>query len=133
MHCRSFSYRLDHPTPVADPGVEGARESFGDALVAFVAMEPDDSTQVVRAARAIRRQAKRAGATSIVVNPFVHLTDNPAPPSEAAEVGRQLHARLGESADVSVEYTSFGWYKAFQLDALGHESSQVFREFRETP
>jgi threonyl-tRNA synthetase len=133
VHCRSFSYRLHHPTPVAEAGVAGDGESFGDALVAFAAVEPNDSGQVARAAKAIRRQARRAEATSIVLNPFVHLTDNPAPSDEAADVGRELFAQLRDPADIPVAYTSFGWYKAFQLDALGHESSQVFREFREGP
>jgi threonyl-tRNA synthetase len=110
--------------------VAGAGESFVDVLVAFVAVEPGDSGQLTRAARAIRRQARRAGATTIVVNPFVHLTDDPAPPNDAADVGRQLVVRLRESADIPVEYTSFGWYKAFALDALGHENSQTFRVFR---
>jgi threonyl-tRNA synthetase len=130
VHCRSFSYRLDHATPVAEPGVEGSGESFADALVAFTAIEPDDSSQVTRAARAIRRQAGRADAAIIVLNPFVHLTATPARPDEAVAVGRRLLARLRDSAAIPVEYTSFGWSKSFQLDALGHHDSQVFREFR---
>lgn len=126
LHCHSFDYALDHPTPAAERA-ENDTGHHEDVLVAFVAAEPGDREKVGRAAKEIRRQARRASARMIVINPFVHLTERPATPAEAAEVGRRLIERLRETADLPVEYTSFGWYKRFDLHVLGHDQSQSFR------
>lgn len=129
LHCRRFSYRFDHPTSYAEQGDVGDSDSFEDALVALVGVEPGDGPKVGAVAKELRKLTRRAGAGSIVLNPFSHLTSTPASPAEAREVGSGLRARLEESSPTPVGYASFGWYKSFVADVLGHERSQVFRSF----
>jgi threonyl-tRNA synthetase len=127
LHASRFAYNLDHPTAGADRHEPGEVAEFGDALVVFVSVEPGDVDKAVAAASEVRHAARRSGAERIVVNPFVHLTSEPAPPEEAHEVSSRLAERLRETFEGEVVYTSFGWYKAFQLDVRGDDHSQMFR------
>lgn len=130
LHCRTFHYKLHHPTAEAEPDAEGREEVFRNALVVFVAVESGDAhRQVVRAAKDFRRSARRCGTTQIVVNPFVHLTVRPEGPARARELGHELVEAAGSDASLDVAYTSFGWYKEFSVDAYGHANSQLFRGY----
>jgi threonyl-tRNA synthetase len=127
LHAERFGYTFDHRTIGGERHAVGAHSEFEDALVVFVAVEPGDATKVNHAAKEVRHAARRARAARVVVNPFVHLTDAPASSDEAAEVSKALGARLEESFEGEVAYTSFGWYKAFRIDVRGDEHSQIFR------
>lgn len=54
LHANRFSYRFDHPTTGADEHLVGQGDEFDDALVVFVAIEPDDAEKVNHAAKEIR-------------------------------------------------------------------------------
>lgn len=127
LHADRFGYRFDHPTAGADEHRVGESAEFDEALVVFVAVEPGDEEKVHRAAKEVRHLAHRCGAPRIVVNPFVHLTADPAAPDEAHEHAEALSGRLAETFDGEVSYTSFGWYKSFRIDVRGDEHSQAFR------
>jgi threonyl-tRNA synthetase len=129
FHASRFSYTLDHPTPVADPGNPDEGAEFSNALVAFVAFEPNDQPKISAAAREILKIARKADAATIVVNPFAHLSSRLAPPDEAKDDGRQLVEMLSDTFEGETAYGGFGWYKAFSVDVYGHASSQMFREF----
>jgi hypothetical protein len=129
LHCRSFAYELGVPTISARPSGETTRR-FSDSLVVFTAFEPGDVRQINTAARAIRRHARKVDASAIVVNPFVHLTNTPAPPEEAAGLARALHSRLVSTYERPVGYGGFGWQKSFALDVYGGALSHAYREFR---
>jgi threonyl-tRNA synthetase len=127
LHADRFDYKFDHPTAGADERDAGGTEAYDDALVVFVAIEHDDADKVNHAAKEIRHVARRAGVKRIVVNPFVHLTSEPAPPSEASLDAKRLTERLEETFEGEVVYTSFGWYKSFRIDVRGDDASMFFR------
>ena len=127
LHADRFGYSFDHATDGADAHTAGERVEIADSLVVFVSVEPGDDAKTNEAAKEIRHAARRSGAARIVVNPFVHLTAEPAEPEVAREVSGRVAARLEETFDGEVVYTSFGWYKAFHLDVRGDEHSQMFR------
>jgi threonyl-tRNA synthetase len=127
LHANTFRYRFDHPTPGADEHEAGEEADFEEALVVFVAVEPGDEDKINHAAKEVRHLARRADVKRIVVNPFVHLTSEPAQPGEAHEDSERLAERLRETFDGEVAYTSFGWYKAFRIDVRGDEASMFFR------
>jgi threonyl-tRNA synthetase len=129
LHADRFAYRFDHPTPGADEHEHEAGEqaAFEEALVVFVAVEPGDEGKINHAAKEVRHLARRANVRRIVVNPFVHLTSEPASPDEAHGDSERLAERLRETFDGEVVYTSFGWYKAFRIDVRGDEASMFFR------
>lgn len=127
LHADRFDYTFDHPTEGADQRQVGVSESFDDALVVFVAIEHDDAPKINHAAKEVRHLAHRTGVARIVIDPFVHLTSEPALPAEAESDAKRLAARLEETFDGEVVYTSFGWYKAFRIDVRGDEASMFFR------
>jgi len=127
LHADSFSYEFDHPTEGADSHEAGQLANFDEALVVFVAIEHDDESKVNHAAKEIRKLARKAEVKRIVINPFVHLTSEPAPPDEARNESHDLTDRLRETFDGEVAYTSFGWYKAFRIDVRGDEASMFYR------
>ena len=127
LHAERFDYRFDHPTPGADERQPGEEVDFEEALVVFVAVESGDADKVNQAAKEVRHLARRADVRRIVVNPFVHLTSEPAPPDEAHGDSLRLAERLRETFDGEVAYTSFGWYKAFRIDVRGDAASMFFR------
>jgi hypothetical protein len=126
LKCSVFSYTLDHPTPEADDQQVGSGKQFANSLVVFVAVEPGDEQKINSAAKEIRRRTRQANPGCLVINPFMHLSDTPASPQIAAEVSRALTERLAETVPLPVSYTSFGWYKRFQLDVDGDVNSQRF-------
>lgn len=127
LHADRFGYSFDHATAGADAHSAGEHLEFTDSLVVFISVEPGDDSKTNEAAKEIRHAARRSGAPRIVVNPFVHLTPEPAGPEEAHLVSSRVAARLEETFEGEVAYTSFGWYKAFQLDVRGDDHSQMFR------
>jgi threonyl-tRNA synthetase len=127
LHAERFSYTFDHPTPGADDHEAGQFAEYDEALVVFVAVEHDDEGKINHAAKEVRKLAHRAEVKRIVVNPFVHLTSEPATPDEARDHSHRLADRLGETFDGEVSYTSFGWYKVFRIDVRGDEASMFYR------
>jgi threonyl-tRNA synthetase len=111
----------------ADQHHVGEGEAYEEALVVFLAVERADDDKINHAAKEIRHVARRAGVKRIVINPFVHLTSDPAPPAEAHHDAKRLTARLEETFDGEVIFTSFGWYKAFRIDVRGDDASMFFR------
>ena len=130
LHCKKFSYQLDHPTPIADSEVAKKEDSFESSLVVFLAVEKGDNEPKVKAAaREISNLAQLAKAQKIVINPFAHLSSSLAPAALAKELSQSLALNLKETSNLPVVYTSFGWYKSFTLDVFGSDNSQLFREF----
>jgi hypothetical protein len=127
LHADHFDYTFDHPTEGADERIPGEGDSFADAMVVFVAVERGDLEKINHAAKEVRRLAHKAGVARIVINPFVHLTSQPAPPAEARDESHMLADHLRETFDGEVAYTSFGWYKGFRIDVRGDEASMFFR------
>jgi hypothetical protein len=127
LHADRFRYRFDHPTEGSDEHEAGQEAEFDEALVVFVAVEPHDLDKINHAAKEVRKLARRADVKRIIVNPFVHLTSEPAPPGEAHDDSMRLAQRLRETFEGEVAYTSFGWYKAFRIDVRGDEASMFFR------
>jgi threonyl-tRNA synthetase len=128
LHADKFSYRFDHPTtPAADDHAPGETADYDDALVVFVAIEEGDEHKIAHAAKEVRKVAREARVSRIVVNPFVHLTADPAAPEEARVDSSHLADRLKETFDGEVDYTSFGWYKAFRINVRGDDASMFFR------
>ncbi len=126
LKCDRFAYVLDHPTPEAEDLTAGAGAEFVNVLVIFVAVEPGDASKVSAAAKEIRRRTRQAAPEAVVVNPFMHLTATPADPETARDVCRALVDRLAETMPIDVTYTSFGWYKRFDLEVDGDVHSQRF-------
>jgi len=129
LHCSKFDYKLAEATPAATQDTLGRSESLGDCAVAFVAVErDDDESSVTKMAKEIRKHIRKSQAASVVVNPFAHLTAKSSSPDDAHRLTKLLADRLSETADVPIEYSSFGWIKEFTCAVLGEVTAQIWIE-----
>ncbi len=129
LHCTTFRYRLVLDTPVSAADIIGRNKSVEDALVVFIAVESGDHEAVCsRMAKEVRKWVRRSGAAIILINPFAHLTAAPASAETALALSEALRDRLTETAEVPVEFTSFGWIKEFMCDVRGSAKAQIWIE-----
>ncbi|MEM0438294.1 MAG: threonine--tRNA ligase [Candidatus Micrarchaeia archaeon] len=118
-----------------EKALEGAEEltpalkevSANEALVAFLAVEEGDSEEVVPSmVSLICEHAGKVNAPQVVLYPYVHLTDRPAPPSLALTLTKKVEEGLKGSGKAVVR-APFGWYKSFELKVKGHPLSELSR------
>ncbi|MGB9635391.1 MAG: threonine--tRNA ligase [Candidatus Micrarchaeia archaeon] len=104
---------------------ELAQINAEDALVAFLAIEETDTKNTGgQMAELIEDHAKKVGAKTIVVYPYVHLTDKPAEPSKAYSLTKEVEDRVRRDG-FSTRRAPFGWYKSFELRVKGHPLSEL--------
>ena len=129
LHCRTFSYTLDHPTAVAEPISSDETKKFTNCLVVFATCESHDTEETAKtSAIEVARVARSVSADQTVINPFAHLSNDLAKPEHAMRVLHELASKLAERG-VETEYSPFGWYKEFCFEVFGHDNSQLFRAF----
>ena len=125
---RASAARSAPAEPVADPAAEERRQAAleRECMVIFIAVEKGDasgpSSVAAQAADDALRRAAQLGVGTAVVYPYVHLTDEPAPPRLALSVLQEIEQRL--KPKLEVVRAPFGWYKAFEIACLGHPLSE---------
>ena len=129
IHTKSFRFEAKEKATSAAESIPPDRrkvEIDRECLVLFISVEREDAASPLSvaaqlAADALKR-AEQIGVETIVVYPYVHLTETPGSPRVALEVLKEIESRLAESLDVT--RAPFGWYKAFDLSCLGHPLSE---------
>ncbi len=106
-----------------------------EALVAFVSVEEGDEENeesiVEEATKEILEVASKVGAKRVVIYPYVHLTQSPAPPEVASKIVDRIYKEISKSFE---SYRApFGWYKAFQLKCKGHPLAELSRTIKPRP
>lgn len=126
VHSRGFRFESkEQAMPSADSLTTETRATQidSDCLVVFTAIEEGDTlTQTTRATTDITDRARRLETSTVVVYPYVHLTEHPAPPAIARKLLASIADGLGD--DLRVQRAPFGWYKGFELACLGHPLSE---------
>lgn len=106
------------------------KRKIGECLVVFTSIEKgDDEKTIQQAVKEVEKVSKDVGVNKIVVYPWVHLSSQPASPSDARAL-LQLFADALKGAGYSVERVPFGWYKAFSLKCKGHPLAELSREIK---
>jgi threonyl-tRNA synthetase len=126
VHSDGFGYGVKEQATVSADSLAGKPREIkieSNCLVVFTAIEDGDNTTLTtRATTDITDRARQRGVKDIVVYPYVHLTDNPAP----LDLARSLLDTIsnGFSDDLNITQAPFGWYKSFELTCLGHPLSE---------
>jgi threonyl-tRNA synthetase len=129
LHCKSFAYVLDHPTPVAEEANPNDQKRFVNCLVVFTSSEMQDGDATAESASIeVAKIARSVKAESVLLNPFAHLSNSLAKPKQAIQVIKAMAGQLA-SQGIQVHYSPFGWYKEFSFEVLAHDASQLFRSF----
>lgn len=134
LHCSRFAYTKERQvarTTAAEAAEVGTSDDFKNALAVFLAVEKgDDAITATKAAAEIAKIMDTAKAETVVINPFAHLSSTLAPLSVAKEISAIVADELKKLLWTGeVVYSSFGWYKSYEMSILAHDKSQLFREF----
>jgi len=102
-----------------------------ECLVVFSSVEKGDEEnfdQVAeKALEEVLAVVEQVKATTIVLYPWVHLSDTPSRPDIALRVLKLMEAEL-KKKEFSVTRAPFGWYKAFDIKCKGHPLSELSRK-----
>ena len=97
-----------------------------ECLVIFISVEKGDASSPASVASQLVsdtfKRAEELNVKTVVIYPYVHLTENPSTPRIALQVFDELERRLTES--LAVIRAPFGWYKAFDISCFGHPLSE---------
>ena len=124
IHSDGFSYELKRKALKSAEEVEMKSYSTDDScLVSFIAAETSDTRDIkiasAKTAELIAQAAEEVKEKNLVVYPWVHLTEKPAPPSSASKLLKEVARNLEENG-YNVIRVPFGWYKAFKVNCKGH-------------
>ncbi len=129
LHSDYLRYRVRRKAVEAAPDLsDGEREGGAEeCLVLFTAFESSDSERSVEAAlREVETLSRRLGVRRLVLYPWVHLTETPAPFNVAVRLYRSLADSL-ESAGFDLLRVPIGWYKEFEIRVKGHPLAESLR------
>ncbi|MFX0162757.1 MAG: threonine--tRNA ligase [Candidatus Hodarchaeota archaeon] len=130
IHADSFEFEPKKRAIKAAETVEKAVKKFDDCLVAFSAVEQEDETNIEKiaekTAKEIKDVAEQLKEKTVVIYPWVHLTENPSRPGTALNVLRETEKIL-QNLGLTVYRAPFGWYKAFNIACKGHPLSELSR------
>jgi len=102
-----------------------------ECVVVFSSVEKDDEEHfenvAEKAVTEVLSITDQIGTKTIVLYPWVHLSDNPSRPDIALRVLKQMEADLKQKG-FEVTRAPFGWYKAFNVKCKGHPLSELSRK-----
>ena len=100
-----------------------------EPLVVMVSVEEGDNEEkVAEVVKDIEEQFNRVKPKTIVVYPWVHLSQRPSKPSRALVLIKKIAEEL-EKRGYEVYRAPFGWYKAFRISVKGHPLAELSRSF----
>ncbi|MGY0288044.1 MAG: threonine--tRNA ligase [Candidatus Methanodesulfokora washburnensis] len=130
LHSDFFRFRVRQKAVEAAEEPENREGEFSDLLVLFTSFEKGDSEEEISLAiEDIKDVSSRVGTTSLLVYPWVHLTENPLPFYEAKRL-MNLFTESLKKENFSVAIAPIGWYKEFEIKVKGHPLSESLRVIR---
>jgi threonyl-tRNA synthetase len=111
--------------------LKNKKEKVEQSLVVFMSVEAKDETNPNNTAKQcvshIKDIATQVKEKTIVLYPYVHLTNTPSKPATALQVMNLVEQELKK--EYKVHRSPFGWYKRFQISVKGHPLAELSREF----
>ena len=132
IHCYEFNYQVKKETPVAEQPPIPREEKLKDVIACFICFEKQDEQRIdeiiQRYVENIMIDSQRLGCKRVLLYPYAHLSKSLGSPRLAKEFLNRLKDRLSEF-QLEVHKSPFGWYKAFNLNCIGHPLAEAYREF----
>ncbi len=129
LHVDHVEYEPIRPESSIYEEAERKAHRIEDALLLLTCVEKGDDAEIaIRALRELAEQARKLGASRIVIYPYAHLSSNLAPPSEALSI---LRAMRDEARALGIETYSapFGWNKRLEVSVKGHPLAEQLRSY----
>jgi len=125
LHCDSIEYTPTKKEIKSAEEILPEPKRLDEVVVAFVAIEDgDDSEVATKAIAQIRESMAKVGCNRLLLYPYAHLSSNLAAPSTALRLLQEMEAQ----ANCEVSHAPFGWTKSYNVKVKGHplaESSKV--------
>lgn len=132
LHCSEFGYQVRKETPVAERPAIPKEENLEDVLVCFICFEKGDEGRTEEITKEFVENVKvdvsRIGCQKVLLYPYAHLSKNLGSPRRAKGFLNNLKQML-QKERIEVHKSPFGWYKAFNLNCIGHPLAEAYREF----
>jgi threonyl-tRNA synthetase len=132
LHCSEFGYEVKKETPVAEQPPSPRKEKLENVLVSFICFEKKDESRVEEILKSLvenlKIDATRVGCTTVLLYPYAHLSKSLG----SARLAKTFLSRLRDSLSeegIKTHKSPFGWYKAFNLNCIGHPLAEAYREF----
>lgn len=127
LHANQFKSGLvqpsNWPVGIVPEEQKTAVEQMAECLVCFFTIETNDSAEQIQEFRAeIIKTAHEIGTKNLVLSPFVHLSNNIAPPEIAKTLAAQLVASF-TNTEYTITTSHFGYHKSLLLNIKGHPGS----------
>lgn len=125
LHCDSIEFTPTKKEIKSAEEIEPATKRFEEIVVAFVAIEDgDDSDIAKKAITEIKSSMEKVGCNKLLLYPYAHLSSNLASPSTALNLLKEMESL----ANCEVSHAPFGWTKSYNIKVKGHplaESSKT--------
>ncbi|MEM3024214.1 MAG: threonine--tRNA ligase [Candidatus Nitrosotenuis sp.] len=126
LHCDSIEYTPIKKEIKSAEDIEPSTKRIDEVVVAFVAIEEGDDTDVAkRAIFEIKASMEKLGCKKLLLYPYAHLSSNLASPTLALNLLKEMESL---AAEFEVSRAPFGWTKSYNVKVKGHplaESSKV--------
>ncbi|MFX1520353.1 MAG: threonine--tRNA ligase [Promethearchaeota archaeon] len=131
IHSNGFSYEVKQKATKDAEEIE--YESYKTServLVIFISVEKSDEKNpelaTELASKKIHELADELGESNIVIYPYAHLSSQLSSPETAKQTLKRLSEVLSEKG-YNIVRSPFGWYKAFNVNCIGHPRAETLR------
>jgi len=125
LHCDSIEFTPTKKEIKSAEEIEPATKRFEEIIVAFVAIEDGDDSEIAKKAISeIKSSMEKVGCNKLLLYPYAHLSSNLASPGTALNLLKEMESL----ANCEVSHAPFGWTKSYNIKVKGHplaESSKT--------
>lgn len=124
LHCDSIEFTPTKKEIKSAEEIEPASKKLDEVVVAFVAIEDGDDSEVAKKAIAeIKSGMSKVGCNRLLLYPYAHLSSNLAAPSTALSLLKEMESL----AECEVSRAPFGWTKSYNIKVKGHPLAESSR------
>lgn len=129
-YCDQFGWNPSIKTLADAP--DAAADSHGNAVVAFIHVEPEDAEEASSAETKLVKNAKwlarKWETQEIILHSFTHLGEDKADPALAKALIDRAQNRLETAGYVAIQ-TPYGYFNDLTLQAQGHPLARIYKAF----
>jgi len=127
LHCDSIEYTPTKKEIASAEDIEPQPKKFQEIVVAFVAIEDGDDSEVAKKAISeIQESMNKVGCKKLLLYPYAHLSSNLASPTTALSILKQMEEHASDLDEIA--RAPFGWTKSYSIQVKGHplaENSKI--------
>ena len=118
LHCDYIEFTPVKKEIKAAEEIDPQSKHFDEIVVAFVAVEEEDNSEVAKKAiNEISESMKKIGCNKLLLYPYAHLSSKLASPNTALTILKEMESSV---VGLDIQRAPFGWTKSYKLQVKGH-------------